>query len=353
MKITYFALFFAVYVMIPSSGNWNDFYLLTHTSRDTQLSRKLSMINAICASEIIAPDVVVQKLTHILSSTAIDRNFSITLRTASTVVSHYFFSLLLTRDVSWSEVITTNKAQRRGIGIRRTQLLNAINKNFVTIPRMKCPYAISRYSFSLLAQTRNLKSNQQDARRKARKVSVEISLRVQVYKQVKIKKSMIKTPMLSQEESYIPSLRSLRRIDMRTTRNPRACNQAAMYRRGYLRITYFTWPECRVVIENIYLALRKPNDACDDFWRHGVFAAQMRIDFSLSRPRAKTRDCQVILIENYLIICISARDLRHGDRRFDVRVGMRGSKSRVIGLTRNTTCSSRSLHNDQLIYHRR
>jgi len=88
--------------------------------------------------------------------------------------------------------------------------------------------------------------------------------------------------VLSQEESYIPSLRSLRRIDMRTTRNPRACNQAAMYRRGYLRIMYFTWPECRVVIENMYLALRKPNDAYDDFWRHGVFAAQMRIDFSLS-----------------------------------------------------------------------
>jgi len=193
MKIAYFALFFAVYVMIPSSGSWNDFYLLTHTSRDTQLSRKLSMIDVICANEIIAPDVVVQKLTHILLSTAIDRNFSITLRTAITVVSHYF--LLLTRDVSWSEVITTNKAQRRGIGIRRTQLLNAINRNFVTIPRMKCPYAVSRYSFSLLAQTRNLKCNQQDARRKARKVSVQISLRIQVYKQVKIKKNMIKTPI--------------------------------------------------------------------------------------------------------------------------------------------------------------
>lgn len=78
-------------------------------------------------------------------------------------ISLFLFIITYTRRLeTWSEVITTNKVPRRGIGIRHTQLLNAINRNFVTIPRTKCPYAVSCYSFSLFVQSRNLKCNQQD-----------------------------------------------------------------------------------------------------------------------------------------------------------------------------------------------
>lgn len=127
-----------------------------------------------------------------------------------------------------------------------------------------------------------------------------------------------------------------------------------MYREGICGLRILKCPESRVVIENMYFALREPSDAVTMTFDAIVDANRFLL---LAGKEAR---CQVILIENCLIICISARDLRHGGDRqkFELvceswKCGMRGSESRVIRLACNTMCSSRPLHNGQLIYHQR
>lgn len=92
--------------------------------------------------------------------------------------------------------------------------------------------------------------------------------------------------------------------------------QAAMYPEGICGLRILKYSECRVVIENMYFALREPSDAVTMTFDANVDANRFLL---LAGKEARY---QVILIENCLITCISARDLRHGGDR-QVRVGMR------------------------------